>query len=75
MPQGSVIDSILFSFFTTPLSKVIRNHPGIGFHFYADDMQVYVHHTHNNVAHVFDRLKTCFDDVKSGCLQVEAKPR
>ena len=55
---------ILFSLYTTPLSKVIQNHPGIGFHFYADDAQLYVHLTHKNVAHAFDRLKSCLDDVK-----------
>ena len=50
--------------YTTPLSKVIRNHPGIGFHLYADDTQLYVHLTHKNVAHTFDRLKICLDDIK-----------
>ena len=64
VPQGSVLGPILFSLYTTPLSKVILNHPGIGFHFYADDIQLYVHLTHNNVAHAFDRLKSCLDDVK-----------
>ena len=63
MPQGSVLGPILFSLYTTPLRKVIRNHPGIGFQFY-DDKQLYVHLTHKNVAHAFDRLKSCLDDVK-----------
>ena len=47
-----------------PLSKVIQNHPGICFHFYADDTQLYVHLTHNHATQAFDRLKNCLDDVR-----------
>ena len=64
MPHGFVLGPILFSLYTTPLSKVIRNHPSIGFHFYADDTQLHVHLRHKNVVHVLDRLKSCLDDVK-----------
>ena len=64
MPQGSVLGPILFSLYTTPLSKVIRNHPGIGFQFYADDTQLYVHLTHKNVASALDKLSYCLEDVK-----------
>ena len=57
VPQGSVLGPILFSLYTTPLSNVIQNHPGICFHFYADDMQFYVHLTHKHA-------KNCLDDVR-----------
>ena len=64
MPQGSVLGPILFSLYTTPLSKVIQNHPGIHFHFYADDTQLYVHLTHKHATLAFERLKNCLDDVR-----------
>ena len=64
VPQNSVLGPILFSLYSTPLSKVIQNHPGIGFHFHVDDTQLYVYLTHKNVAHAFDGLKSCLDDVE-----------
>ena len=56
---GSVLWPILFSLYATPLSKVIQNHPGISFQFYADDTQLYVHLTHKNVASALDKLSRC----------------
>ena len=42
---------------------IVQNHPR-GFHFYADDTQLYVHLTHKNVGHASHRLKSYLDDVK-----------
>ena len=64
VPQGSVLGPILFSLYTTTLSKVIQNHPGICFHFHADDTQLYVHLTHKHATPAFERLKNCLDDVR-----------
>ena len=61
VPQGSVLEPILFSLYTTLLSKVIQNHPGISFQFYADDTQLYVHLAHKNVASALDKLPRCLD--------------
>ena len=54
-----------FLLYTTPLSKVIQNHPVISFQFYADDTQLYVHLTYKNVASALDKLSCCLEDVKT----------
>ena len=45
VPQGTVLGLILFSLNTSTLCKVIQNYHGVSFHFYADDMWLYVHLT------------------------------
>ena len=64
VPQSSVLGPILFSLYTTPLSKIIQNHTDISFHFYADDTQLYMHLTHKNVALAPDKLSHCLDDIQ-----------
>ena len=61
---------MLFSLYTTPLRKAICYHSDIDLHFYVDYVHLYVHLTHKNAAHVFDRLKTCLDDVKQSLLKL-----
>ena len=64
VPQGSVLGPLLFSLCTTPLSKIIRLHPHIKFHFYADDTQLYIHLSHKNASAAFAKLNACLHDVQ-----------
>ena len=65
VPQGSVLGPILFSLYTTPLSKVISAYKSVKFHFYADDTQLYIHLSPDSTSAAFVQLQQCLSDVKS----------
>ena len=64
VPQESVLDPLLFTLYTTPLSSMICGHT-IPHHLYADDSQLYVSFASGDSAAVLTALQSCLASVQS----------
>ena len=62
---GSVLESFLYSLYTTLLLSVITNHPGIQCHFYADDTLIYLSFSPELASSAFSTIESFIKDVFS----------
>ena len=61
VPQGSVLGSILYLLYTSPLGEVTRRH-NMKFHFYTDDSQVYFWFD-SDLSVIVPRIEVCLHDI------------
>jgi len=66
LPQGSIVGPLCFSIYTMPIGRIIRRH-GLEYHFYADDIQLYVHFdpsSNLSIESALSTLTNCISDIQ-----------
>ena len=72
VPQGSILDPILFTLYVAPIGDICRKHQ-ISFHGYVDDMQNYLSFkpmTSGNKELCRSNLEALFLSCRFGCVQI-----
>ena len=64
VPQGSVLDPILFTMYIKPLSAIIDSH-SIIHHSFADDLQLQMSAPPDRISELLHSMQSCISDVKA----------
>ena len=78
VPQGSVLEPILFSLYIAPMTDIIRQH-GLEFHLYVDDTQMYLtfNPINEELSTIKSNIESCVSDIRvwmsSNCLKLNDK--
>ena len=63
VPQGSILGPILFIMYTQELQSIASRY-GLKIHLFADDTQIYVSFTQNNMEKVIKNIQECLSHIK-----------
>ena len=68
LPQGSCVGPQLFSYYTHPITDVIKRYSDVKYHFYADDTQLYIcvdPRKPGETDHAISILSNCISEIKN----------